>query len=1043
LSEKRAVSREISSVPSEKSKIFRITSREIWDCTPVRAPANCRLIVKTHSLFLLIGIALFLFAAHPAGATIRTVTNLNDSGAGSLRQAIVNSASGDTINFAVTGAITLTSGELQINHDLTISGPGSANLTITRSSSSKFRIFFFDNGTWNLSFLTISNGYDASAGGGIYNANGNLTVAYCVISNNRGDQGGGGILNKATMTVQNCTISGNAGGGGPGGGIYNYQGGALTVNACTFYLNTASKGGALYNDKHPGPSITHSTFDQNLASYGGGIYNDFGDMTLEDCTFSGNTAPNGGGAILNGLGLMTIKSCTISGNDSTGGAILNYDRVSLGNTILNRTSAGENLFNVGSATGYSLGYNLSNDNSGGFLTGPGDKLNTDPKLDPAGLQDNGGTTMTIALTSGSPAIDQGDSLGLTTDQRGSPRVFENLSVPNAADGADIGAYEAGGDPVQGGSNFVVTTTDDHDDGTCGGTDCSLREAIARANNLPGANTIIFARNLSGAITLTMGELVVTDSLTITGTPIGTIRNSSLPPLHPRVFSFTGGSSTLIGLTIQNGINQINNFLGQTNTGGGIYNSATLSLYGCAFTNNHVLGGSNAGAASGGKGEGGAIYNSGTLLVDGSSFSQSNEAIGGGGGNGNFGHGGVPSGSGGAGQGGAIFNDTGGSLTVTNSTFSQSMALGGNGGSGGPSGGNGGNGDGAAIFNLGTMTITSATVSGNSGSGGTPGTGGSNGKGSGGLTTVGGTSTVANTISAGNTGSGAGPDVDGAFTSQGYNLIGIGDFSSGFTAIGDQMGTTAAPVKPRLGPLQYNGGGTYTMALLSNSPAIDQGKSFGLTTDQRGRARTLDTSTANASGGDGTDIGAFELGGGLGPFAPVSRKFHGGNTNPFDVPLPLTGPIGVECRRNTGGDTTGLNVGRDHEVVLTFASNLTRVANVAVKDSNNNTIPSTFTVTNNVVTIDLHSVPNAPRRLSLKLSGVSDGTDKVNIQIPMGVLAGDTTGDGTVNSSDISLTKSKSGQTVGSSNFREDVTLDGSLNSSDISLVKSKSGTALP
>ncbi len=62
---------------------------------------------------------------------------------------------------------------------------------------------------------------------------------------------------------------------------------------------------------------------------------------------------------------------------------------------------------------------------------------------------------------------------------------------------------------------------------------------------------------------------------------------------------------------------------------------------------------------------------------------------------------------------------------------------------------------------------------------------------------------------------------------------------------------------------------------------------------------------------------------------------------------------------------------------------------------------------------------------------------------MGVLIGDTTSDGFVNSADIAQTKSQSGTAVTNSNFREDVTVDGNLNSGDIALVKSKSGTALP
>lgn len=88
-------------------------------------------------------------------ATTRTVTNLNDSGAGALRDTIAPSGRGDTINFAVTGTIVLTTASLNINHNLTIQGPGANSLTITRQSTSNFRIFYFENGTSTLSDLTI------------------------------------------------------------------------------------------------------------------------------------------------------------------------------------------------------------------------------------------------------------------------------------------------------------------------------------------------------------------------------------------------------------------------------------------------------------------------------------------------------------------------------------------------------------------------------------------------------------------------------------------------------------------------------------------------------------------------------------------------------------------------------------------------------------------------------------------------------------------------------------------------------------------------
>jgi len=112
-----------------------------------------------------------------------------------------------------------------------------------------------------------------------------------------------------------------------------------------------------------------------------------------------------------------------------------------------------------------------------------------------------------------------------------------------------------------------------------------------------------------------------------------------------------------------------------------------------------------------------------------------------------------------------------------------------------------------------------------------------------------------------------PDVYGPFTSKGFNLIGKKNGSTGFTAATDKKGAIAAPLNPQLDPkgLRNNGGPTQTIALLAGSPAIDQGTSASLagtlTTDQRGAGfprKVDDLSIANAAGGDGTDIGAFEL-----------------------------------------------------------------------------------------------------------------------------------------------------------------------------------------
>jgi hypothetical protein len=165
-----------------------------------------------------------------------------------------------------------------------------------------------------------------------------------------------------------------------------------------------------------------------------------------------------------------------------------------------------------------------------------------------------------------------------------------------------------------------------------------------------------------------------------------------------------------------------------------------------------------------------------------------------------------------------------------------------------------------------------------------------------------------------------------------------------------------------------------------------------------------------------------------PFA-VSRKMHG--TAVFDIALPLTGAAGIECR------TSGAN--GSHQVIMTFPS---AVSLTSASVTTGTGSVSSFAVSGGQVTVNLTGVSNA-QKIVITLFGVSDGTNTSNVNIPMGVLLGDVTGNGSVNASDVSQTKSKSGQAVNASNFRSDVTVSNSINSSDVSTVKSKSGTALP
>ena len=339
---------------------------------------------------------------NPLPANIIVVTNTNDSGPGSLRNALAVSHDGDTIDATgVSGTILLTSDELQISHSVTINGPGAGTLAINGNGT--FRVFVIFASDVTISGFTITNGFvnDGNGGGGINNLNG------------------------TTTTVSNCSISGNF-----GGGISNISNGlccaTLTVTNSTVSDNSADFGGGILNATFDGGAIltvTNSTISDNSATgNGGGISNSSGggglaiaSVTISNSTLSGNTVVGDGGAISNSTSdqhaTLVITNSTISGNSATGngGGIYNVGsglpaELDLGSTILDAGTSGENIFNSGTAT--SLSYNLCSDDGGGVLTGPGDQIDTDPMLGP--LQDNGGPTFTHALLPGSPAIDAGD-----------------------------------------------------------------------------------------------------------------------------------------------------------------------------------------------------------------------------------------------------------------------------------------------------------------------------------------------------------------------------------------------------------------------------------------------------------------------------------------------------------------------------------------------------------------------------------------------------------------------------------------------------------
>ena len=430
-----------------------------------------------------------------------------------------------------------------------------------------------------------------------------------------------------------------------------------------------------------------------------------------------------------------------------------------------------------------------------------------------------------------------------------------LSFNGPAVDGEVEDYQITIVPIQSGPVLTVTTSQDHDDGHCGFVDCTLREAINAANSLAGDNTINFAPNVVGTVTLGSALPDVTTNINLTG-PGARVLAISGNNLY-RVLSFTSTSSSSVsGLTIRNGRVAGDSDI-TTAEGGGIHNLGALNVTQCTLINNMAIGANATLNRSAGGGFGGGLYNAGSMTVLSCTFSGNSATAGQG-----RDVGAHTSATGGGTAAGGLFNLAGGTVNLTDCTFAGNSATGGNGGDGGGDRGGGAGGGGyAAILNRGTLVTTACTIASNTGTGGAGGPGLVNG--AAGIAAAvrndsGASATSGNNIAAANTGSGLvgqGPNVSGAYISNGYNLIGPLGSATGFTATGDQTGVA----NPLLGSLQNNGGPTDTIALTITSPAVDKGKSFGLTTDQRGDLRMIDSPQfANASGGDGTDIGAFEF-----------------------------------------------------------------------------------------------------------------------------------------------------------------------------------------
>lgn len=469
-----------------------------------------RFIISKFALFHLIFAVVFVSFAADAKAATFPVTNSNDSGAGSLRQAILdadNSVGADVIEFQnnTSGAINLLSALPDLSGDVTVNGISAESSVIRRNSSDLFRIFKVAAGAVvTLNNLTLQKGqapyvldgeYSSSIGGGILNL-GNLIVRNCKIMDNKAAASmtsGGGVYNKGNLIVEKTVFLNNQ--------LYNiagtcpscYSHGAAVYNAGTVMIDESQISGssgstAIYNDRFNQITISDSKISVNLD---GGIYSDGGSLKLEGSAVINNlrTSYIGSSPEVTMLGgTLIIENSTISGNIGSGSAGVSSSAGTLrliNNTITNNQgnqNGGlgfancrqdckiiDNIIAGNKATststpdvagfaGSQSGFNLIGNGTGGdFVDGAnGNIVGTaaapvDPQLSPLG--DYGGKTPTHKLLSSSPAINRAHPSEFSaTDQRGVLRPVGSA--------ADIGAFEFNLTPHRalpnGGLNAVYT-----------------------------------------------------------------------------------------------------------------------------------------------------------------------------------------------------------------------------------------------------------------------------------------------------------------------------------------------------------------------------------------------------------------------------------------------------------------------------------------------------------------------------------------------------------------------------------------------------------
>ena len=601
-----------------------------------------------------------------------TVSTNADSGAGSLRDAIANACTGSTITFSgfVTGPILLSS-RLRIDDDLTIQGPGAANLAI--DGQSQTRLFFIGGGSVAMSGLTLQNGLakggnagtpggaGAGMGGAIFVNAGALATTAMVFQNNEALGGGNGLggstlggggfagdavsgggtggssgdlFGSAGVGIAN-TVANSGGDGGGGGGAGANQNGTITggnggfgAGGAMFNGNGGFGGGGAVSGGVPGFAAGGS--GGGGAGMGGAIFIGTGTLTLKSTQFSNNSAVGGQSSTsaLNGVGKGGAVFILAGATASTSHSGFS------GNTALGAgpPSAGENVGLYGIApyqSNTTCPGQDTNDicgiisvNNFQVIAGSGQSIGTGRTF-PARLQlfisdINGypiaGQQVTFNAPTSGPSgtfAGGGTTATVATDQNGVATA--PAFVANDNPGSYTVTVTGQPDITFSLTNLACTdspTVSTNSDSGSG----SLRDAITNA--CAGA-TITFAGGITSPILLT-SRLRIDDDLTIQGP--GALNLAIDGQSKTRLFFIGGGNVVINGLTLKNGFAKggaigSGGAGGGAGMGGGIFvNAGSLTTTGVLFSNNKAQGGGDtlASPTNGGGGFGGDAVSNGAI-----------------------------------------------------------------------------------------------------------------------------------------------------------------------------------------------------------------------------------------------------------------------------------------------------------------------------------------------------------------------------------------------------------------------------------------------